>query len=83
VKEKTCRKRGGEGIDSCFFTNKEFNYVTEEIHASIFCTSNCSFKLSAEISAPYNLTIGESLRLDFEQTAYTKIFRLDTTKYDD
>ena len=38
----------------------------------------CKFKISAEISEPYKLKVGQKINMDFENTAYSKVFQLDT-----
>jgi len=38
----------------------------------------CKFKISAEISEPYKMKVGENINMDFENTAYSKVFQLDT-----
>jgi hypothetical protein len=71
------------GVDSCFFTNKQFDYATEDIHVNVRCMGACKFKISAEISEPYKVKPGESVKMDFENTAYSKVFQVDTRNRDD
>lgn len=44
--ERICSNSRG-GIDSCYYTNKQFDYKTEEIHANVHCRGPCKFKISA------------------------------------
>ena len=66
------------GLDSCFLTNKNFDYKTEQIQARVTCDERCKFVISAEISAKYKLTLDKPVELDFENTAYSKLFTIDT-----
>jgi hypothetical protein len=68
------------GVDSCFLTSKQFKYQTEQIHVRIRCRGPCKYKLSAEISTPFKITPGKTVKMDFENTAYSKVFTLDTSK---
>lgn len=75
--QRICGTRSG-GIDSCYFTNKQFDYKTEEVHALVRCRGPCKFKISGEVSEPYKLKHGESVEMNFENTAYSKVFQIDT-----
>ena len=66
------------GLDSCFLTNNNFDYKTEQIQARVTCEERCKFVISAEISAKYKLTLDKSVEMDFENTAYSKLFTIDT-----
>lgn len=70
-------------MDSCFLTNKQFDYTKEVVHVKIRCFGVCKFKLSGEISNPYKLEPGKTVKMDFENTAYSQVFTLDTTKESD
>ncbi len=35
------------GVDSCFLTNKQFDYATDQVHVKVNCRGECKFKLSA------------------------------------
>lgn len=79
---KSCDSIKG-GLDSCFLTNKQFDYAKEAVHVKIRCFGPCKFKLSGEISNPYKLEPGKTVKMDFENTAYSQVFSLDTTKESD
>ena len=44
--------------------------------------SPCKFKISAEISEPYKMKVGEIIERDFENTDYSKVFQLDTRNHE-
>ena len=60
-------------------TNKNFNYQTESIQAKVTCEESCKFTLSAAISGKYRLELDKPITLDFENTAYSKLFTIDTS----
>lgn len=68
------------GLDSCFLTSSNFDYKTETIQARVTCEEYCKFNISAEVSAKYKLEPDKVLQLDFENTAYSKLFSLDTSQ---
>lgn len=47
------------------------------------CEDQCKITISAELSTKYKLVAGQAIDLDFEDTAYSKLFSLDTNSYFD
>ena len=66
-------------MDSCFLKNNDFDYKTDHIIIDITCGEDCTFNLIAEIEATYALTPNSNLAMDFEDTAFSKTFTLDTS----
>jgi hypothetical protein len=67
-----------EETDACFIKNSDFDYQTEKLRLTIECREQCQFNLFTSIDYSYPLDLNKPFQLDFENTAYSKIFTLNT-----
>ena len=66
-------------MDVCFLKNTDFEYEKQDILIIVTCPEPCKFSLFSEVDQAYPLSLNVKFDLDFEDTAYTKIFMIDTT----
>ena len=67
----------------CFLKDDDFDYKKENVEISVFCPEPCKFSLFTEVDEAYPLDLNVKFDLDFEDTAYTKIFVINTTDVED
>lgn len=68
-----------DGIEMCFL-NSLYVQSNDTVYVNVSCTDVCKYDILAYWSASTPLLVDKPLVLDFEESAYAKMFVVDFSK---